>query len=377
MRKLKYKKKILVLTTNRSDYGLLKNLILGLKKNKKIDLKLLVSGSHLIKNYGNSISEIEKDKIKIFKKIKINYENDSNYSICDYNLNILKKLNKVFSTNKFDFMIVLGDRSEILFCSSLALIYNIKLIHIHGGEVTKGSIDDNARKAISQLAYFHFVSHQTYKKNLINLGIDKNKILVVGGLGASSINKIKIIGKKNLEKKLNLKLDKKYLLVTYHPVTLKKYVYKNEFINLMNSLDSFKNVIKIVTAPNIDNENISIIKIIKFFVNKKKNFYYFKSLGSENFYSLLKYSDGIVGNSSSGILEAPSFKIPTLNVGNRQAGRIQAKSVINTNFEIKKISIGLKKILINKKFKKKLCYTLNPYFKKDTEKKIINKLLKI
>jgi GDP/UDP-N,N'-diacetylbacillosamine 2-epimerase (hydrolysing) len=377
MKKLKYKIKILVFTTNRSDYGLLKNLIIKLKKNKKIDLKLLVSGSHLIKNYGNTIKEIEKDKIKIFKKINVNYKNDSNYSICNYNLDISKKFNKILLKNSFDFIIALGDRSEILFCSTIALIYNIKLIHLHGGEVTKGSIDNKSRNVISQLSYFHFVSHDSYKKNLIRLGIYKNKILVVGGLGASSINNIKIESKNFLEKKLKLKLNQKYLVVTYHPVTLKKYAFKKEFINLMSCLDCFKNVIKIITAPNIDNENISIINTIKFFVKNKKNFYYFESLGSKNYYSLLSHSAGVVGNSSSGILEAPSFKIPTLNVGSRQIGRVQAKSIVNVSFEKRQILRGLNKILFSKKFKKNLNYVSNPYYKKNTEIKIINKLLKI
>ena len=253
----------------------------------------------------------------------------------------------------------------------------IKIIHLHGGEITQGSIDNKSRNAISQLSYFHFVSHEVYKKNLIKLGIHKKNILVVGGLGASSINKVKIENKKYLEKKLKLKLNQKFLLVTYHPVTVKEYAHKDEFINLMNCLDSFKDVIKIVTAPNIDNNNKNIINVIKYFIKNKKNFYYFKSLGSKNYYSLMSHSDGVVGNSSSGILEAPSFKVPTLNIGNRQIGRVQAKSIVNVNFKRNQILGGLNKILNNIKFRKKLNHISNIYFKKNTEKKIINKLLKI
>ena len=240
MKKLKYKKKVLVLSTNRSDYGLLKNLILELKKNKNFIVKLVVSGSHLIKNYGNTINEIRKEKIDIFKKIKINYKSDTPFDVSEFNLGILNKFNQLLSKNKFDIVIVLGDRTETLFCSALSLIYNIKLAHIHGGEVTKGAIDNEIRNAISQISNIHFVSHKTYKNNLINLGINKNKIHVVGGLGASAIQKSKILSKKKLEKKFRIKLNEKYLLVTYHPVTSKKYSSNKEFFNLMSCLNQFE-----------------------------------------------------------------------------------------------------------------------------------------
>ena len=183
-------------------------------------VKFIVSGSHFVENYGNTINEIHKDKLKVFKKLTVNYINDTPSSVGQFNLDISKKFNQLLEKNKFDILVVLGDRSETLFCSILALIHNIKIVHLHGGEVTKGAIDNEIRNAISQISNIHFVSHKEYK-NLINLGIDGNKIHVVGGLGASAIKKTKILSKKILEKKFKIKLNQKFLLVTYHPVTQK------------------------------------------------------------------------------------------------------------------------------------------------------------
>ena len=180
-----------------------------------------------------------------------------------------------------------------------------------------------------------------------------------------------------MKKKINIKLNKKYLLVTYHPVTLKKLLLKKEFLNLMNCLNQFDDVIKIITSPNIDSENFEILKIINYYVKNFNNFYFFKSLGSLNYLSLLKFCDGVVGNSSSGILEAPSFKVPTLNIGNRQLGRSQSKSILNVSNKKINIIKALNKILNDKKFKSKLKKTKNIYYQKRTEKKIIKELLKI
>ena len=377
MNKLKSKKKILVLTTNRSDYGLFRSLIQSIKKIQKLDLKLVVAGSHLLKNYGHTINEIKRDKIPIFKIISSIYADDSKKAISQFNIDMAKKFNEILSKNYFDIVLVLGDRSEILFCSALSLIYDYKLAHFHGGETTKGVIDDQVRNAISQLSDFHFVSHKDYKKKLIKMGIDKKKVFLVGGLGASSINSIKLLSKKTIQKKFKLDLSKKYLIITYHPVTLKEYNVKKEFENLMHCLDNYKDVTKIITAPNIDNNNVQIINIIQDFIKTKKNFYFFKSLGSLNYLSLLKHSSGVVGNSSSGILEAPSFKIPTINIGNRQAGRVGSKSIINCNSTKQSIIKALDKVLNDKKFKISLQKVTNPYYQINTEKKIIKQLLKI
>ena len=173
MSKLKNKKKILVLTTNRSDYGLLKNLIFEIKKNNSISLKVVAAGSHFLKKYGNSFAEIKNDRVKIFKKINAVYKSDSSFGVTDFNLEMSKKFNEILNKHRFDMLLILGDRSEILFFVTIALIHNIKIAHLHGGEITEGAIDNKVRNAISKLSNLHFVSHKEYKKNLINMGIKK------------------------------------------------------------------------------------------------------------------------------------------------------------------------------------------------------------
>lgn len=376
MKKLNYKKKILVLSTNRSDYGLLRKLIIKIKKNKSFELKLVIAGSHLLKKYGNTIDEIKKDKIKIFKIIKSVYSKDTSAAVVNYNLDMAKQLNNILASSNFDLFMVLGDRSEILFCSTVSLIHNLKIIHLHGGETTLGAIDNQIRNAMSQLSNYHFVAHKEYKNKILKMGIDKKKVSLVGGLGASSISTFKTLNKKRLQDKLKIKLNKKYFLVTYHPTTIKKYYDKNEFKNLMNCLSKQSDVIKIITAPNIDKNNYEIINLINYYVKNDENFYYFKSLGSLNYYSLIKYCSGVVGNSSSGILEAASFKKPSINIGMRQEGRVQPKSVINCTSSKISITKAINKIIKNKNYIINLKKVKNPYFQKNTEKKIVTQLLK-
>ena len=376
MKKLNYKKKILVLSTNRSDYGLLRKLIIKIKKNKSFELKLVIAGSHLLKKYGNTIDEIKKDKIKIFKIIKSVYSKDTSAAVVNYNLDMAKQLNNILASSNFDLFMVLGDRSEILFCSTVSLIHNLKIIHLHGGETTLGAIDNQIRNAMSQLSNYHFVAHKEYKNKILKMGIDKKKVSLVGGLGASSISTFKTLNKKRLQDKLKIKLNKKYFLVTYHPTTIKKYYDKNEFKNLMNCLSKQSDVIKIITAPNIDKNNYEIINLINYYVKNDENFYYFKSLGSLNYYSLIKYCSGVVGNSSSGILEAASFKKPSINIGMRQEGRVQPKSVINCTSSKISITKAINKIIKNKNYIINLKKVKNPYFQKNTEKKNSNSIIK-
>ncbi len=378
MKKLSYKiKNIYFVTTNRADYGLQKNLIKEISLSKKYNLRLIVGGAHNLKEFGNTIKQIKSDKIKIYKSINIKLNKDTPHSISLFNHKLSEKINDIFLNDSVDFLFLLGDRSELFNIAGLAKIYNIPVGHLHGGESTLGAIDDSIRASISHLSTLHFVSHKNYKKKLISMKIEKSTIFIFGGLGASSIVKSKFINKMEIERKLNLKLKKKIILVSYHPVTLENHKTKVEFQNLLGALTQFKECQIIITSPNTDVNFHVINKLIKKFVSENKNFHHYFSLGNELYYSLMKLSSALVGNSSSGILEAPSFNtIGILNIGNRQGGRIQAKQILNCSSVSDDITKKLKKILFDKKFKKIIAKGENPYFIKNTEKNIVKILNK-
>ena len=369
------KKRLCVITTTRAEFGLLKNLILKFNKSKSIKVDLIVSGTHLIKKFGDTFSEIEQDKIKIFKKINLNHKKDGEFDINNLNIEFSSSLNKIFNKVNYDGLVLLGDRSEMLCAAIIAKTYNIPIFHIHGGEETEAIYDNFFRKAISQLSTLHFVAHERYKKNLIKMNISNNQIFIVGGLGASRVSKMKFLNKLDLNKKLKINFNKDTLVVTYHPETLNLKNLEKDFDNLINSLNYFKNENIIFTAPNLDPGHNKIIKRIKKFCKKRdKNSFYFKSFGGSLYYNVLNHSKLIIGNSSSGILEAPSFKIGTINIGNRQKGRIQANSIINCKPKKKLLIKSINKLLKDKKFLKKLLKVKNPLFKQNTEKKIFSKI---
>ena len=365
------KKRLCIITTTRAEFGLLKNLILELNKSRKITVDLIVSGTHFIKKFGSTYSEIDKNKIRIFKKIKLNYKNDNEFGINDFNIKFSSSLNNIFNKTNFDGLILLGDRSEIASAALIAKTYDIPIFHIHGGEETKGVTDNFYRKSISQLSTLHFVAHEEYKKNLIRMNIDKRKIFLVGGLGASRISKMKFLTKLELSRMLKINFNKDTFVVTYHPETLNLKNLFKDFDNLIHSLKYFKNENIIFTSPNSDPGHNHIIKRIKRFCKKRsENSFYIKSFGENLYYNILKYSKLVIGNSSSGILEAPSFKIGIVNIGDRQKGRVQANSIINCKAKKKLIIRSINKILKDKKFSKKLTKIKNPILRKNTEKNI-------
>ena len=367
------KKKILIGTSTRADYGLMKKLIALMKKENSFLTKLLVTGTHFDKKFGNTYREIIKDKIKIDYKINIKISGDSAWHTAKYFSMQSEKLNLIFN-QKFrpDLMILLGDRFEILSIASICKIYNISICHLHGGETTKGSIDDKIRHAISKLSSLHFVSHYEHKKKLLKMGVDSNYIFNYGALGLNDINDFNL-KKKTIENKLNLSLDKKTFVITFHPETLNKTTNLT-IKNLFEALEKFKKINFIFTCPNMDEDHDQVIFKIKNYIKRNKNSFFFKSLGKKLYFSILKYIDGVIGNSSSGIIEVPSFNIPTINIGDRQKGRLQSKTIFNSGQNSESIYK-----LINKIIKKNLKFAGNNniYFKKFTEEKIIEIIKRI
>lgn len=361
------KKKICVISSSRAEYGLLKNLIFEIRKSKKLKLQHIVTGTHLSSRHGSTYQEIVNDNLQINKKIKILGNSDTSVAISNYLSKGIKDFSKTFYKIKPDLILILGDKFEIFSAAIAAMLTKIPISHIHGGETTEGAIDEAIRHSITKMSHIHFVAAKEYKDRVTQLGEKPKNIFLVGGLGVDTIQKTTFYKKEILENKIGFKFEKKNILVNFHPVTLEKNTSKKQIKQILKALKKFKDSKIIFTMPNADHDSKVIFKEINKFVKQNKNSVVFKSLGSTNYLSCLKLVDVILGNSSSGLLEAPTLKVPTINIGDRQKGRLRSKSVIDCQPKQKKIIYNLKKILENKKkFKFK-----NPYGKGGSSKKII------
>ncbi len=360
-------RKILFVSSSRADYGLIRDVVIQTQKMNK-ETYLLVTGSHLSNSFGNTFNEIKKDKIKNIIKKKLLNNKFSDRNISRYVSKSINLTTETILKIKPDVVVILGDRYELLGSAIAAMTFRIPIAHIHGGEVTQGAYDDSVRHSLTKLSHLHFPIHDKYKKRLIQLGEHPKTIFNYGGLGAHSISKLKLLTRSQLEKKLKIDFCNKIVLVTFHPVTLEKNKSKFQVKNLIKFLSTLEDITIIITSPNFDNENDILKKeFLKF--QKKKNVYFFKSLGNKTYVSLMKIAYFLIGNSSSGILEAPSFGTPTINIGNRQSGRIISKNIINCDYDYK----SLRKAFFQKRKKQKKIQ--NPFFKRDTPKKIAKKIL--
>ncbi len=366
--------KIFILTSTRADFGLLKNLILEIKKDKFFSLNVIASGTHFSHKYGYTYNEIKENKIKVTKKIISNFNHYNSESISKVMSKCILESSKIFKRFDPDILILLGDRYEVLASSIAAHLCRIPVAHIHGGEVTQAAIDDAFRHSITKMSHIHFVANQSYKKRVIQLGENPKNIHIVGGLGIDSISKTSLMSRNEIEKKFKIKFREKNFLIAFHPETINKNLAKNQTKELLLSLRKLKNASLVFTIPGADLENEKIVNLIKNFIKKNKNAYFFKSLGQKSYFSFLKQVDGIIGNSSSGILEMPYFKKGTINIGERQTGRLMSKSIINVKIKKNKIDKAIKKLL-SKNFKKILKKSNNAYGNPGATRKII-KILK-
>jgi UDP-hydrolysing UDP-N-acetyl-D-glucosamine 2-epimerase len=350
-------------TSSRAEYGILKNLIVRLKKNKKFKIYLVVTGTHLSKFFGNTINEIKGDKIKIDKLINFKIKKNNPKEILENLSGILKEFSHFYEKKKIDLLVVLGDRVELLPPVIASLLYKIPVCHIHGGEKTLSAIDDNVRHVISKLSFFHLVSTNEYKKRLIQLGENKKNIFNIGSLMIDSYQRNFFLSREKIQEAIPKPLKKVNFLVTIHPEThLSKIENIRNLKILLSALSKFSDYLFIFTATNSDVLGIIYNDTIKKFVKKNsKNCLFIKSMGSSLYLSYAKISNGVIGNSSSGIIEIPSLGVPTLNLGMRQTGRIASESIINCNFDKNKICQNIRKM----SFMKKRLYK-NPYYKKNS-----------
>jgi|TARA_B110000211_G_C14068875_1_gene548994 GDP/UDP-N,N'-diacetylbacillosamine 2-epimerase (hydrolysing) len=359
-------KKICFITTSRADFGMVSELIKNSLLKKKINTLVIVSGDH----YKDVQKEFKKN-LSIIKKVKINENSLNDLKIAISFSDYVKKFSLKLKFLSPDIFVVFGDRYEMLAATLSAYILRIPIAHVAGGEKTAGSLDEGFRHSITKMANLHFPTNEKHKKIIKQLGEKPNTIFNYGSLNELKILKSKTLNKSDLEKKLNIKFAEKNILLTYHPETIEKNKSLTNLKLILNVLKKLKNTKIIVTASNNDSEGIKMNSFIKKFVKKQMNgnFYFKKTLGSKNYFSLLKVVNLMIGNSSSGISEAPFFKVPTINLGNRQRGRTMPKSVINSDISSKAISTSLSKVF-KMKFKKNVLK-----IKKNIAKKIVNQLI--
>jgi len=353
-------RKICVLTGTRAEYGLLYWLMKEIEKDKDLELQLIVTGMHLSPEFGLTYKEIEKD-FKIDKKIEMLLSSDTSIGISKSMGLAQISFTEAYEELQPDMLVVLGDRYEIFSAVSSAMIARIPIAHLHGGETTEGAFDESIRHSITKMSHLHFTATKEYQNRVIQLGEQPNRVFNVGGLGIDNIKKLKLLSKKEFEKSIDFKLNIKNILVTFHPVTLENSTASQQFQNLLDAIDTLEDTNIIFTKANSDTDGRIINSMIdEYMQNNSKKSVCFTSLGQLRYLSALQYVDAMVGNSSSGLLEAPSFKIGTINIGDRQKGRIKAESVIDCDSNIDSINNGFKKLYSND-FKNILVNSTNPY----------------
>ena len=363
-------KKICVVTGTRAEYGLLYWLLKEIEADKELELQVIVTGMHLSPEFGLTYKEIEKE-FKINKKIEMLLSSDTSVGISKSMGLAQISFAESYDELKPDIVIVLGDRYEIFSATSAAMIARIPIAHIHGGEKTEGLIDEPIRHSITKMSHLHFTATDEYKNRVIQLGEHPSRVFNVGGMGIENIKRLKLLSKDEFEKSIEFKLNIKNILVTFHPVTLENSTAKEQFQQLLDAIDELEDTNIIFTKANSDTDGRVINQMIDEYVTKNSHkSIVFTSLGQLRYLSALQYVDAVVGNSSSGLAETPSFKIGTINIGDRQKGRIKASSVIDCEPNKNSIVKAFAK-LYSKEFQETLKTTINPYGDGYASKKIV------
>ncbi len=369
-------KKVCVVTGTRAEYGLLYWLLKEIQNDKEFELQLIVTGMHLSPEFGLTYKEIEKE-FKINKKTEMLLSSDTPVGISKSMGLAQISFAEAYDELKPDILVVLGDRYEIFSAVSAAMIAQVPIAHLHGGETTEGAFDESIRHSITKMSHLHFTATNEYKNRVIQLGEHPSRVFNVGGLGIENIKKLKLLTKEEFEKSIDFKLNKKNILVTFHPVTLEKSTAQEQFQELLNAIDELEDTNIIFTKANSDTDGRVINQMIDEYVAKNSHKSIgFTSLGQLRYLSALQYVDAMVGNSSSGLAEAPSFKIATINIGDRQKGRIKVDSVIDCEPVKLSISKAFEK-LYTQEFQDILQTTRNPYGEGCASKKIIEEIKKI
>ena len=363
-------RKVCVVTGTRAEYGLLSWLLNEIEADNDLKLQIIVTGMHLSPEFGLTYKEIEKD-FKIDKKIDMLLSSDTAIGISKSMGLAQISFSEAYDELKPDMIVILGDRYEIFSAASAAMVARIPMAHIHGGETTEGAFDEAIRHSITKMSHLHFTATDEYRNRVIQLGEHPCRVFNVGGMGIENIKRLKLLNKEEFEESIKFKLNKKNILVTFHPVTLENNTAEEQFQELLNAIDKLEDTNIIFTKANSDTDGRVINSMIDEYVSKNKDkSIYFTSLGQLRYLSALQHVNAVVGNSSSGLAEAPSFKIATINIGDRQKGRVKASSVVVCEPNRKSILKAFGRIYSDK-FQQNLKNTINPYGNELASKKIV------
>ena len=363
-------RKICVITGTRAEYGLLRWVMQGIKDDPELTLQVIATGMHLSPEFGLTYREIEKDGFQIDRKVEMLTSSDTPVGIAkSMGLGLIGFADALNDLNP-NLIVVLGDRFEIFAAAAAALVARIPVAHLHGGETTEGAFDEALRHSITKMSHLHFVAAEEYRQRVIQLGEQPERVFLVGGLGIDNIKRLKLLDRAALEASIDFQLGAKNLLITFHPVTLETSTAEDQMAELLAALAELKDTQLIFTMPNADTDGRTLIKMVQQFVAQHPNARAYTSLGQLRYLSCVAQVDGVVGNSSSGLAEVPSFKKGTINIGDRQRGRLQAASVINCEPTRQGIAATLKK-LYTADFQASLSRVQNPYGEGGASEKVV------
>lgn len=366
-------KRICVVTATRAEYGVLKRVIKSIQMDEQLELYLIVTGTHLMEQYGHTVDEILEDGFFINEEIYIEHQGETSCGISKTMSRYMDKFSECFERVAPDMLVVLGDRYELLSICSCAMNEGIPIAHISGGEVTEGAIDDVIRHCVTKMSYLHFVGCEEYRRRVIQLGEDPERVFNYGDVGVENVLKTSLMSRAELEQSLKISLDQPYGVVTFHPVTTQISESISQVKELMDAISDAKDMQFIVTGANADVTGEKINTLWKELSEKSQNVKYFDSLGALRYLSAVKYAEFVMGNSSSGIVEAPALKVPTINIGDRQKGRLKADSIIDTEPKKENIVEAIK-YARSEENKKKIIEVKSLYGKGNTAIQIVDKI---
>lgn len=365
-------RKICVVTGTRAEYGLLSRLMRLIRESADCRLQVVATNMHLLPEYGNTYQEIEQDGFFIDAKVAMSKRSDNAYGVVASMAEEMNGMNEALRRLSPDMVVILGDRYEMLIVATVAMLQRIPIAHLHGGEISEGVVDDSIRHSITKMSSLHFTSTEEYRKRVIQLGENPDRVFCVGAIGVENLKCVPLLEKASLEASLGFSLDENTVMVTYHPVTLGDRTSEDEIRDFLRALDVFPDVKVLFTMPNSDQGGEAIRQAIENYCHSNDNrCHCFNSLGMRRYLSALRYVIAVVGNSSSGLLEVPSACIPTLNIGDRQKGRTRGASVYDCASDTASIIEGLK-IILSDDFRVQARQAANPYEKEGTAQNIFD-----